>query len=101
MIETTTYIDLKGKRFDLGSLDSEERGLVQELKQRAAVDRDWFSFGNYWLKRVSTFYDARGCSRQQMLASIPYRVGQDLASHIGIAQGKMRAPDYREETDAI
>jgi hypothetical protein len=101
MTDTKSYIDLKGKQFDVARLDSEERTLVEELRQRAGEDADWFSFGNYWLKRVTSFYDARGCSRQQTLASIPYRVGQDLASRIGIAQGKMRAPDYREEIDAI
>lgn len=101
MAEPKSYSDLKGKQFDLASLDSEERALVRELKERAAEDAEWFSFGNYWLKRVTSFYDARGCSRQQTLAAVPYRVGQDLASRIGIAQGKMRAPDYREEIDAI
>jgi hypothetical protein len=98
---TKAYVDLKGNEWHLSRLDADERDLVNELKDRAERDADWYSFGNYWVKRVTSFYEDRGHTRQEIVASIPYRVGQDLASRIGVAQGKMRAPDYREELEAL
>jgi hypothetical protein len=94
------YVDLKGRSHSLADLDSRERSLIGELKLNAAR-QDWNEFSNFWMARVHEFYSARGLSRREILESVAFRIGQDLASRIAVAAGLARAPDYRDELEEI
>ncbi len=87
-----TYRSLSGRRFDLDQLSAEEQAFLGEVfalyRQRPAWEdfrRDWLALGRarLWKKKVA-------------VGSAPYRICQDLAARLGIAEGKVAPPDYRD-----
>ena len=95
------YLDLDGQSYSLAHLDDDERNLIRQVQARAASGVDWVEFSNYWMAAVHDFYHARGLSRQQIQQTLAFRIGQDLASRIGIASGMMRMSDYRDELEEL
>ena len=95
------YIDLKGTAYGVAGLALDERNLIARLKERADQCDDYAQFRNYWLAEVERFYSAQGLSRRETLETVGYRIGQDLGSRLGIAEGKMRRPDYRDELEVL
>jgi hypothetical protein len=91
------YIDLKGQIIPLASLDAEERDLLAALFRKAEAKPGWDAFTNEWRSAVASFYDGRGVARKESRRGAVYRVAQDLAGRMAIAEGKARAPDYRDE----
>lgn len=91
------YVDLRGRPIPLGNLDDAERALVDELIDQFEDDPDWNEFENSAFARVIKFYNARGLSRAEAIATTLFRVAQDLGSRVGIRQGYVRMPDYRDE----
>ena len=96
-----TYTDLQGTLFGVSGLAAEERELVERLEAEAAKSPEWTEFRNYWMAEVDRFYSAKGLSRRQMLDTVGYRIGEDLKSRLGIAQGEMRLGDYRSELEML
>ncbi|MBL8826598.1 MAG: hypothetical protein JNM18_06395 [Planctomycetaceae bacterium] len=96
-----SYTDLRGTVFSLSGLESDERTLIARLKKQSERVADWTEFRNFWMAEVSQFYTAKGLSRREIIESVGYRIGQDLASRLGIAQGKMRPPDYRSDLELL
>lgn len=101
MIQPLIYMDFRGNPISLAYLDDEERKLIDRLKRRSHTHRDWNDFENYWTKRVAELYDKRGVPRKESCKTAVYKIAQDLGSRIGIEQGMIRAPDYRDELDAL
>jgi len=95
------YVDLHGNTISLGGLDAEERRLVTRLRRRAARNRSWDAFDNYWTIAVPAFYEARGLPRKAVTKTIPWRVGQDLSSRLGIGAGYISPPDYLDELEEL
>ena len=95
------YIDLDGHLISLAGLDREERALVRELRRRAECQPEWNEFDNFWMAKVGEFYKSRGLSRKETIDTIPYRIGQDLCSRIGIKAGLVRPSDYRDELEGL
>jgi hypothetical protein len=101
MKQPDVYVTLEGQELRLDSLDPEERALVQELRGQARKINDWDKFENYWSRRLSGFYDARGIPRSQTVNSAAFQIAQDLGCRIAVAAGLMRVPDYRDEIEEI
>ena len=101
MTQINQYRDLDGQSYALSQLDADERALIQRLLDKAKDDPDWNGFGNYWLTQVSKFYEARSLNRKQITSAIGFRIGQDLESRLGIASGKVRESDYRDELETL
>ena len=101
MIRHNEYVDLDGCCFSFALLDAQEKGLVQELEARAKSHPDWNDYSNFWMTKVGEFYKARGLSRKETIDTIPYRIGQDLCSRIGIKAGLVRPSDYRDELEGL
>lgn len=87
-----TYRSLSGRRYDLTQLTPSEQTFLQEVftlyRQRPLWNefrRQWIAVGRerLWHRRVA-------------VGSTPYRICQDLASRLGIAEGKVAPPDYRD-----
>jgi hypothetical protein len=91
------YVNLYGDKISLTGLDSQERALVARLRRRAAAEPAWCDFRNYCIRAVGEFYDKRGNSRKKASQSPVFRIALDLSNRLGIAEGKVRAPDYRSE----
>ncbi len=86
------YRALSGRRYELGALTAAERAFLEEVfalyRQRPAWDefrRRWVALGRerLWGRKVA-------------VGSAPYRICQDLAARLGIAEGKLAPPDYRD-----
>ena len=100
-VDADSYQDLDGRFYSLVRLDEQERDLISKLQARAAAAPDWPEFSNYWMAAVNDFYRARGLNRHQILETVAFRIGQDLAGRIGIATGMMRMSDYRDELEEL
>jgi transcriptional regulator with XRE-family HTH domain len=101
MRDADVYVNLRGQEIPLDSLDAQERKLLARLRRRARTHPGWTDFGNYWVREVATFYDARRVPRAQSRRSAVYQVAQDLCSRLGVAAGLVRAPDYRAELEGL
>ena len=86
---------------DYCNLQKAERALIDELRSEAKKAKDWSSFSNSWMSKVSEFYSQLGLTRPQIRQTAGYRVGQDLDSRMAIAKGLARAPDYRDELESL
>jgi hypothetical protein len=97
----TKHVDLRGRVYALSGLDEEERELLTALKTFADTNPPWHEYQNRWMAEVGRFYEARGLSRREIIETPVYRVAQDIGSRLGIAQGKMRQSDYRDELEQL
>jgi hypothetical protein len=101
MRSADVYVTLTGQEVALTGLNREERRLLRTLERRARTHPSWTDFGNYWTREVAAFYDGRGLSRAESRRSPVYRIAQDLCSRLGIAEGLVRAPEYRAELEEL
>ncbi len=101
MIQANTYTDLRGRQYFFADLDGDEKKLIARLKRRIKTHGDWYDYENYWIKTVGDFYLKRGLSRKEVTETALWKIAQDLGSRIGIEQGLMRVPDYRDELEAL
>ena len=95
------YIDVRGHVYALSGLDSKEHALLAKLKEFAAKNPEWSTYRNFWMVEVSQLYEPRGLTRDQIIQTTVYRVGQDIGGRLGIAQGKTRLSDYRDELEHL
>lgn len=100
-IPEEVYVDLYGRVVPLGSLDAEERRIVASLRRRAATNPAWHEFRNVSIKALADFYKPRGLSRRKIISTPAWRIARDLTGLLGIAQGIMRAPDYRDDLEEL
>ena len=82
------YRTITGRKLDLSTLMEAERKLLREALQCARKADGWNRFAAWWLKafRESGLNDN----------SPVFRVCRDLEARLGIAEGKVAAPDYRD-----
>lgn len=97
----TEHVDLRGRAVGLSGLDREERDLIARLTALAATNPQWSAYRNFWLSEVERLYGARGLSRQQIVETVVYRVGQDLGSRLAIVKAQARPSDYRDELEQL
>jgi transcriptional regulator with XRE-family HTH domain len=79
---------ITGRALDLGRLDTNEREFLSTVQARYEKDPSWSAFAAWWPKE----FQQRGLSQE----SVAYRICQDLEARLGIAQGRVAVPDYRD-----
>jgi transcriptional regulator with XRE-family HTH domain len=82
------YETITGRRIALAKLTSAEKAFLARLAQRYKSRPEWTRFAAWW----NAEFNASGLAT----TSVAYRVGQDLEARLGIHQGKVSAPDYRD-----
>ena len=82
------YETITGRRLDLSQLDAGEREFLGRVGEKYRVQPEWTDFGSWWV----TEFESRGLATD----SVVYRICQDLEARLGIAQGKVAPPDYRD-----
>ncbi|MGD2116233.1 MAG: hypothetical protein PVG07_14355 [Acidobacteriota bacterium] len=82
------YETLTGRRLDLERLDKAEVDFLAAVRREVETDPEWSRFAAWWSDR---FREAR-----LPAGSAVYRVCQDLEARLGIAQGRVAWPDYRD-----
>jgi hypothetical protein len=82
------YHTITGRAIDLGRVTDEERVFLRAVKRMCETRPEWSEFGAWWIQRV----------REAGLAgsSSIVRICADLEGRLGIAQGKVGTPDYRD-----
>lgn len=90
---TGTYRAITGRRYDLDALAPEELEFLREVMTLYRRRPDWGDFTREWNARArSTIWKGK---RAPVGAPL-YRICQDLAARLGIAQGEVAPPDYRD-----
>src|SRR5438128_12414543 len=79
---------ITGRALDLKRLDGKEREFLAAVQAKYEKGPGWSAFAAWWPKELQR----NGLSAE----SVAYRICQDLEARLGIAQGKVTAPDYRD-----
>jgi transcriptional regulator with XRE-family HTH domain len=89
----TTYTTLTGRRFDLAQLSADERGFLSDVLALFQRQPRWEAFSRAWLAlgRERLWHDAT-----MPVGSPVYRICQDLATRLGVREGRVARPDYRD-----
>ncbi|MGE0711542.1 MAG: hypothetical protein AB7N76_30085 [Planctomycetota bacterium] len=88
----SVYRSLSGRRHDLDPLTPEERAFLDEIFAFYRQQPAWEEFHRRWVELGR----ARVWQEKIAVGSTPYRICQDLTARIGIAEGKVSPPDYRD-----
>jgi hypothetical protein len=99
--QSNLYIDLRGRQYNLDDLDTDERALLESLRDLVAGGADWYEYSNERVRRVGAFYEQRDLSRRKVVETALWRIAGDIGGRLGIEQGHLRAPDYRDELEAL
>jgi hypothetical protein len=83
-----SYRTITGRRLDVGELDASEGRFLAAVQERYERDPEWSVFASWW----SASLREAGIPR----TSPAYRICQDLEARLGIAQGAVAPPDYRD-----
>jgi hypothetical protein len=83
-----TYRTITGRLLDLRKLEREERPFIAHVLEAYKTGEEWSKFSNLWERE----FEKRGLNPD----GLAYRICQDLEARLGIAQGKVAPPDYRD-----
>ena len=68
-----------------------------DYKHWVAEGTDWTEFENERFRALSTLYDGRRIPRKESRRTALYQITQDMWVRLGIQQGYVEPPDYRDE----
>jgi transcriptional regulator with XRE-family HTH domain len=87
-IKRRTYRTITGRSLDLGNLADAEQDFLATVHREYEGEPEWSTFASWWSHELRE----AGLSEK----SAAYRICQDLEARLGIAEGKVAAPDYRD-----
>lgn len=87
-MRSNNYVTITGRELDLTKLTGKERSFLAEVLGKYQTGPDWSKFALWWLHKFG-----RAALAEDSLA---WRICQDLEARLGIAQGKVALPDYRD-----
>lgn len=87
-MKKSQYETITGRRLSLAELSPVERELLARVEERYAAKPEWSEFGAWWPAQLQ--------EAELSETSPAYRICQDLEARLGIAQGKVAMPDYRD-----
>ncbi|MBI3272514.1 MAG: hypothetical protein HYZ53_26220 [Planctomycetes bacterium] len=85
---SNVYLTITGRKLDLAQLAEPERNLLREARARVGKAGGWNRFASWWLRA----FNESGLPD----SSLVFRVCRDLEARLGIAEGKVAWPDYRD-----
>ncbi|MBI2841532.1 MAG: helix-turn-helix transcriptional regulator [Acidobacteria bacterium] len=88
------YETLTRRPIDLTDLGPKERKALQRVFNEYKKNPKWGRFSTLWQKELDGAL--RGTSVRARIRHPVYRVAQDLEMRLGIAQGVVAPPDYRD-----
>ncbi len=83
-----TYETITGRRLLLDGLSAAERRFLEQVCDQYESNPDWTAFGSFWIREI----ERAGLLEE----SVVHRICHDLEARLGIAQGKVAPPDYRD-----
>src|SRR3990172_8124866 len=88
------YETLTRRPIDLTGLGPKERKALQRIFDEYKKNPKWERFSTLWQKELGEAL--RDTSARERIRHTVYRVAQDLEMRLGIAQGVVAPPDYRD-----
>ncbi len=85
---TFIYQTITGGRIPMSNLTDAEHGFLTKIAKKYSSRQDWTRFAAWW----NAEFNAAGLAT----SSVVYRICQDLEARLGIDQGKVSPPDYRD-----
>ena len=82
------YFTITGRSLDLAALSKEEQKFLGEALKKVRRGIKWSRFGAWWLKA----FEKAGFDE----TSPVQRICRDLEARVGITEGKVAPPDYRD-----
>jgi transcriptional regulator with XRE-family HTH domain len=82
------YQTITGRRIALSNVSKTENSFLALVAKKYNGRQEWTRFAAWW----NAEFNATGLST----TSVVYRVCQDLEARLGISQGKVSPPDYRD-----
>lgn len=79
---------ITGRTLDLAGLAEDERQFLGTVQREYETSPEWSEFAAWWAEELRSAGLGQG--------SVSYRICQDLEARLGIAQGKVAPPDYRD-----
>jgi transcriptional regulator with XRE-family HTH domain len=86
--DTPTYQTITGGHIPLSGLADAEFHFLEKVAKKYNARQDWTRFAAWW----NAEFNAAGLTTSSPL----YRICQDLEARLGITQGKVAPPDYRD-----
>jgi hypothetical protein len=83
-----SYQTITGRRLPLSKLSKPEKGLLASVQQKYSARLEWTRFAAWW----NAEFTKSGLSTKSPV----YRICQDLEARLGIQQGSVSPPDYRD-----
>jgi transcriptional regulator with XRE-family HTH domain len=92
-VRNKVYRAITGRRYELDALAAEESAFLREIMDLYRQRPDWAHFTREWIARGrATLWKGKRVA----VGAPVYRICQDLAARLGIAEGRVSPPDYRE-----
>ena len=88
ILKTSLYQTITGRRLNLENLSVDERKFLLAVEKQYRTQLGWTEFASWWL---SHFTESR-----LPADSLVCRICQDLEARLGIAEGKVALPAYRD-----
>ena len=85
---SAVYHTITGRAIDLGRLSRDERSFIAHVMGFYRNSLEWSRFASLWTRE----FDKRELEPKGMA----WRICQDLEARLGIGQGKVAPPDYRD-----
>jgi hypothetical protein len=85
---TPIYRTITGRRIPMSNLTEKEYAFLEKVAKKYNARQGWTRFAAWW----NAEFNGAGLST----ASAVYRICQDLEARLGINQGKVSPPDYRD-----
>jgi hypothetical protein len=82
------YQTITGGRIQMSKLTDAEQAFLAKIAKKYSSRQDWTRFAAWW----NAEFNAAGLAT----SSVVYRICQDLEARLGIDQGKVSPPDYRD-----
>lgn len=93
------YVTLVFDEYDLRKLSADQMAIVKKLFKKHKNKPSHAEFTNYYMRLCKPVFDA--LPRKRIPDSPLYNIAQDLGMRLGIEQGEIRAPDYRDMLEYI
>ncbi|MFP3941018.1 MAG: helix-turn-helix domain-containing protein [Thermoanaerobaculia bacterium] len=87
-MKTRAFRTITGRTLDLAEIGEDERRFLGAVQREYEKTPEWSAFAAWWVEELRR----AGLGR----SSVAYRICQDLEARLGIAQGKVAPPDYRD-----
>lgn len=85
---TPVYRTITGRRIPMSNLTEKEYTFLEKVAKKYNAKQNWTRFAAWW----NAEFNGAGLSA----SSVVYRICQDLEARLGINQGKVSPPDYRD-----